>query len=347
MLAGCTILTSRQFVLGDSSGRSEEKVWPAIEEGEPPRYRYLGELLGEPNFVSEAEGLASWRRWLQNLFEGLTGKEAPRRLDRPQAGVVDGGGRILVTDLGRGAVFVFDERSGHLEVWENAERNRPFIAPVGVALGRAGEVFVADADGGFIARLDRQGNPLVPIGKGELARPNGIAFDARRGRLYVVDTTAHQIKVFDAEGNLLARWGERGEAPGQFNFPTHVVLAGDRLYVSDTLNACVQILDAEDGRPLARIGKRGLFIGDLVRPKGVAVDGEGNLYVVESYFDHLLIYNREGQFLMAIGGVGSAPGKFHLPAGVWTDGRGRIFVADVLNGRVPVFQFLGGGPESE
>jgi DNA-binding beta-propeller fold protein YncE len=85
----------------------------------------------------------------------------------------------------------------------------------------------------------------------------------------------------------------------------------------------------------------------MVRPKGVSVDGEGNVYVVESFHDHLLIYNSGGEFLMSIGGVGSAPGQFHLPAGVWVDARNRVFVADTLNSRVSVFQFLGGGAESE
>jgi DNA-binding beta-propeller fold protein YncE len=91
----------------------------------------------------------------------------------------------------------------------------------------------------------------------------------------------------------------------------------------------------------------GMYIGNMVRPKGVAVDSEGNIYVVESYYDHLLVYNSKGEYLMAIGGVGTEPGKFHLPSGVWIDSHNRVFVADTLNSRVSVFQFLGGGSESE
>ena len=91
------------------------------------------------------------------------------------------------------------------------------------------------------------------------------------------------------------------------------------------------------------IGTRGLFVGNLVRPKGVAVDGERNVYVIESYYDNLLVYNAEGEFLMPLGGTGSSTGRFFLPAGVWTDERNRVFVADMFNGRVVVFPFLGGG----
>jgi len=46
---------------------------------------------------------------------------------------------------------------------------------------------------------------------------------------------------------------------------------------------------------------------------------------------------------MPLGGTGSSTGRFFLPAGVWTDDRNRVFVADMFNGRVVVFSFLGGG----
>jgi DNA-binding beta-propeller fold protein YncE len=80
-----------------------------------------------------------------------------------------------------------------------------------------------------------------------------------------------------------------------------------------------------------------------VRPKGVGVDADGNVYVIESYYDSLLIYSAAGEFLLPIGGTGTATGRFYLPAGVWVDGRNRVHVADMFNGRIVLFQFLGGG----
>jgi DNA-binding beta-propeller fold protein YncE len=92
-----------------------------------------------------------------------------------------------------------------------------------------------------------------------------------------------------------------------------------------------------------KFGAPGLYVGNLVRPKGVAVDNEGHVYVIESYFDHLLVFSRSGEYLLPIGGTGQETGRFFLPAGVWVDARNRVFVADMFNGRVMVFQFLGGG----
>ena len=68
---------------------------------------------------------------------------------------------------------------------------------------------------------------------------------------------------------------------------------------------------------------------------------EGLLYVAESYYDYLLVFDSNGEFLMPIGGPGSQPGEFMLPAGVWLDEHGRVYVSDMLNGRISIFQFLG------
>jgi DNA-binding beta-propeller fold protein YncE len=95
-----------------------------------------------------------------------------------------------------------------------------------------------------------------------------------------------------------------------------------------------------DGQALQTVGRRGLFMGDMPRPKGVAVDKEGNIYVIESYFDYLLVFNAAGQFLMPIGGTGSGVGQFYQPGGIAVDWRDRIYIADTFNGRVVILQFL-------
>lgn len=315
---------------------------------EIPRYFYAGQLTGESNFKHEegaGDTAGSVWRWITGL---VAGEAKPTVLQRPQAGAVDEeAGRIYVTDVSRGGVFVFDERAGELLVWDQADGLKRFQAPIGIAPGPEGTVFVADADLALVAHLDAKGNPLRPIGKGILKRPTGVAYDRVRQQLYVADTYGHDIKVFDAEGRLERTIGSRGEGVEQLNFPTHLALSNGDLYVSDTMNARIEVLDAETGSVVRTIGARGLSVGNLVRPKGVAVDSEGNVYVVESYYDHLLVFNRRGEFLMPIGGVGQETGKFYLPAGVWVDGRNRVFVADMFNGRVMAFQFLGGGAENQ
>lgn len=349
--AGCATAPEDRPVLRYGIGESAETrrlVWPPVKDDEVPRYLYAGQLTGEENFQArkkedETPGLGDLLRWLAGV---IVGEAAPVVLQRPQSGITDEAGRILVTDMSRQAVFVFDEQAGRLDVWDKAEGQFNFVSPAGIVLAPDGQVWVADAELGFIARLDRRGNTLPGLGRGQLIRPTGLALDAAGGRLYVADTHGHDIKVFGLDGRLLATLGRRGDGPGEFSYPTHLAFARGRLYVADTMNARVQVLDAATGRPLRSIGDRGMYVGNLVRPKGVATDSEGNVYVVESYHDHLLVFNERGEFLMPIGGLGKEIGQFYLPAGVWTDARNRVFVADMFNGRIAVFQFLGGGSES-
>jgi sugar lactone lactonase YvrE len=348
-LAGCGGMREKPlFTMGlDATVDPRQLMFPPPADGEVPRYMYLGELRGETNLVAPEELGKGLVNTIFAILDIIAGPAEPMVLDRPQTGTVDGKGRVFVTDIGRGAVFMFDEKLPEVKVWSKAEGLLDFISPVGIALGPEQQIFVADADLGLVARLSPLGEPLPSIGRNHLLRPNGLAFDAAAGKLYVADTGAHQIKIFNLEGILLAELGARGDGPGEFNYPTHIAIARDKLYVTDTMNARVQVFSTKTGDYLATIGKRGMFIGDLNRPKGVAADGEGNVYVVESYFDYLLVYNRRGQFLMPLGGSGFGDEKFHLPSGVWVDSRNRVYVADMLNSRVAVFQFLGGGVEND
>jgi DNA-binding beta-propeller fold protein YncE len=348
ILAGCAGTSPNvRFAIDVDRIQSSYLMFPPESEGAVPRYVYLGHLYGDRNFWDPEPRGTSPLEMIGRALEFIKGEAPPREIYRPQAGVVDETGRILVTDRGNPSVFVFDEKKATLELWQQAAGASNFISPVGIALGPEGSVFVSDSELRFVARLDRQGNSVGTIGTGHLTRPTGVAYEPSSGRIFVADTGDHQIKVFDLQGKILDVWGERGKGPGEFNFPTYLALADGKLYVADTINARIQVLSTVNGKHLASIGKLGLYVGNMVRPKGVSVDTEGNIYVIESYYDHLLIYNSHGEFLMSIGGVGTEPGKLHLPSGVWVDARNRVFVADTLNSRVSVFQFLGGGRESE
>ena len=334
-----------QKVMVYHPGESDTEVvhaWPAPDQ--LPRLEYAGELIGERNFVtvqgSEGRG-RKLLRWLTGL--GRFGDQE-LRLVRPLAGIVDANGRILVTDAGRPSVFVFDALGGSLDVWTKAAPNQDFVAPVGIAADGRGGFLVSDSELGAVFRLDATGEPTGRFEVADLVRPTGLGVDATTGDVYIADAGAHDVKVYSASGAMLRVMGvpgDDGSAPGQLNAPVHVEVSGERVYVTDALNASVQIFGTRDGEPVAAIGRRGLYVGNLVRPKGITTDNDGNVYVVESYYDHLLVFDADGRFLLPLGGTGSGPGRFFLPAGAWSDPQDRIFVADMFNGRVVIFRFRG------
>jgi len=315
-------------------------VWPPPPE--IARFEYAGLLIGESNFTMADGARDSVGVRLLRWVAGLGGRQAAiRQLIRPQSGMVDANGRILVTDAGRQAILVFDEVQGELSIWEDIGDGGTFQSPVGIASHVNGEILVADAALGAIVVLTPEGKPLGRIGEEILQRPSGLSVDPVSGEIYVSDTAAHDIKVFESSGKLLRTIGRRGTSPGEFNGPTHIRFNDGRLYVTDTLNARVQVMTAS-GDVTAEIGRRGLYVGNLVRPKGVTNDTHGNVYVIESYYDHLLVFDADGNLLMPIGGTGNQVGQFFLPAGIWSDSENRIFVADMFNGRVVVLRYLGG-----
>lgn len=335
VLCGCAT-TKPNFVYEPAPS---SLVWP--QPPETPRFRYVGQLTGEDNFPSnnaDASAPVRFLKWVAGVF---TGPSQPRVLQRPQGVVVDVDGRVIVTDVSRQAVCVFDPSVGEFRVFEFAAKFLRFQAPIGVAVGEQGELLVADSAHGEVFRLTRDGDPAGRFGKDSLSHPTGIARDAKTGRLYVSDTREHVVKMFDADGRFIGQFGERGEKPGQFNSPTYLSFTGERLFVADTLNSRVQVFSAA-GEFISAFGERGMFVGNLPRPKGVAAAENGLIYVVESYYDHLLVFNSKGELLLPIGGEGPAPGQFYLPAGVWVDSRNWVYIADMFNGRVVVLEFLGG-----
>jgi sugar lactone lactonase YvrE len=320
------------------------RTWPHAPE--VPRYRQEGVLIGEVNYDAPGSGGRSgWRSALE-WIAGIGLGDPREELLRPSAGASEGCGRIVVADPGRGGVLAFRNEGG-LDVYEYAYGARRFSSPTGIACGPGRSLYVADSALGAVVELDAEGRTVRRIGEGVLGRPTGLALDRERGELYVADTAAHEIRVFDAAGRAVRRFGRRGEAEGEFNYPTHLWFRGGDLYVADTLNGRVQVFARGEALPRLVVGARGLYVGQLVRPKGVATDSAGNIYVIESYHDHLLVYDREGRFLLPIGGLGRGEGQFYLPSGVWTDDRDRVYVADMFNGRVVVFQFLGGEADGQ
>src|SRR5262249_21172023 len=72
--------------------------------------------------------------------------------------------------------------------------------------------------------------------------------------------------------------------------------------------------------------------GEYWRPFGVAIDGDGNLFVSETDSDRIRKFTSTGVLLAKWGAPGTIPGTFEFPAGVATDAAGNVYVADKGNG---------------
>ncbi len=306
-------------------------IWPPPPE--TPRVQYVTSIQHHKDLF-ETGGLFG------RIVRFAAGGDDTRMV-RPFSIAMHPEGGLLVTDPGAGCVHFYDSA---LRKYRVLGRDIPggLTSPVGVAVALDGSLLVSDSRRRSIERFDRSGRSLGPLaGADLLQRPGGLAVNARTGDIFVADVIAHAVLVLSADGTLVRRIGSNGDAPGQFNFPTHVALdTHGNLLVSDSMNFRIQKLTPK-GEPLATFGAAGNSQGDFARPKGVAAIDDNVHVAIEGLYDSLIFFSPSGDLLLTIGGAGSDPGQFWLPAGIAMDrDRGLLFVADSYNSRVQVFRLL-------
>ncbi len=315
---GCATAPVRR--LGDHL--AGDPSWP---RGEGHEIAYLGELKVPENLGIE-------RSALSRLWSFFAGEDESPALYRPFAIAIAPDGRIAVADPGRRVVRIY-EPSFNRCVTASAGLRYPVAVTF---LG--GTLLVGDAETARVTAFDGEALPAkLPLKLPQLGRPTGLAVDAARGRLFIVDAAAHCVHVVPLDGGEPTSFGTRGSAPGELNFPTAIAIdRAGRIFITDAMNFRVQIFGAD--LKLQRIfGELGDSPGRMSKPKGIAVDDAGVVYVVEGFFDVIQAFDEAGELLGVLGGSGSAAGRFWLPAGLAIDASNRLFVADTWNERVQVF----------
>ena len=246
-------------------------------------------------------------------------------------------------------------------------------APGGVSLDGAGNLLVADSGnnrirqvaGGVIRTVAGNGGTglgaegisalLMPL-HGPLA-----AVADPRGNVFVADTLSHRILTMNpaaviatAAGNAsLGYSGDGGRAAqAQLREPSALALdAAGNIYIADALNHCIRKVSA--GGVISTVAGSGTpgFGGDgglavearLSAPRGVAVDGDGNLYIADTGNHAVRKVTGDG-VIRTIAGTGTAglggdgalatEAMLNSPFGLLLDGSGNVYVADSLNNRV-------------
>jgi sugar lactone lactonase YvrE len=247
------------------------------------------------------------------------GTGSAARFSAPTGVAVDSAGNIYVGDAGNavirkvtpaGVVTTLAGLAGATGSADGAGSDARFYQPAGVAVDRAGNVYVADyfnntirkvMPGGVVTTLAGQaGQAGSTDGTGRAAQfyaPFAVAVDTT-GNVYVADQFNQTIRKLTPAGvvTTLAGQAMRGSADGigsaaQFSSPSGVAVdAAGNVYVGDQLNETIRkITPAGAVTTLAgQVGSSGSAdgIGDEARfnkPCGVAVDSAGYLYVADAW----------------------------------------------------------------
>jgi DNA-binding beta-propeller fold protein YncE len=222
--------------------------------------------------------------------------------------------------------------------------DRQFNSPGGLAVDRAGHVFVADTSNNRIQVFSPEGSYLKHFGRygfdpgasrrvaarGRFILPQGLALDSR-GNLFVADNRNDRV-VKLRRGRFVRRIGRRGSLPGTMTSPWGIAVRGGVVYVVDQGNTRISRYSTA-GRFLGSFGRFGTTPGRLRAPYGIAVR-RGIVYVSDSGRDQIDTFTLHGRYLGSIGARGSGEGEFDQPSGLTFDSAGKLLVADCANQRI-------------
>src|SRR3989454_902885 len=219
---------------------------------------------------------------------------APSNFQNPTGVAVDDKGVVYVCDTNNHRVQRFDAKMGsYLSKWgRQGGGEGQFNAPWGVAVDNTrGYVYVVASANFRIQKFDRSGEVGMAGGSfgkadGQLYFARGIAVDESDGAVFIVDMGNHRVQKFDTSTNflpqLLAKWGTKGQEPGQFWNPWGIAVDRDGfVYVTDTGNHRVQKFD-RDGNFETQWGGFGSARGQFNFPYGIGVDRRGSIFVLDS-----------------------------------------------------------------
>ena len=219
------------------------------------------------------------------------------------------------------------------------------VRPYSIAVDSKGRAIVSDPGANGIHIFDFEKHKYKFIerrdkDKDAMRTPQCVAVDAQ-DNIYVTDSEAGKVFVFDPNGKFKRAIGSLKGGEGYFKRPTGIAVdsAAKRIYITDTLRDKVFVLDM-DGTVLASIGKKGTGQVEFNLPTEVLVRDQ-NLLVVDAMNFRVQYLDRAGGFETSVGNVGDETGTMFRPKGIGVDSDGHLYVVDGLWGVVQVFDRQG------
>ena len=217
------------------------------------------------------------------IFDGQGALVRTAPAMEPSAFFLDGRDRIVVT---RGALLLPEKGAPISMVVPNPGREPREVGeiPAVIALS-SGDRLVADRRGRAVIRVSPAGKFLANFATVNAERLARNVFD----EVAMIDRDSKAVVIVDKDGRTLAKIPPKGTGY-QFDDPSD--LAYDvlgHLYVLDSRRAAIHVFTPRQ-RLIASITSAGREAGSLQRPRALAVDPAGRLYVFDEASQRIQVY---------------------------------------------------------
>ncbi len=269
------------------------------------------------------------------------------KLDFPSDVYTNSENNIYVVDSRNALVHCYDNNGNFLFTFvsdEESNGSKPgmFIRPVAIFIDNQDKVYISDVERGDIQVFSKDGKfikqikPVLEAGKKGF-RP--VSFHVLNdGRIIVSDYINNRVLFIGQDGKILKTIGnERGGAEGQFNKPDGITVIDEKIIcVVDIFNFRVQLFDM-NGDFIRAFGKAGKEPGSFGRPKEIAIDGKGWIWVSDAMSNLIQGYTEEGEVKAVVGLAKDKDAVFAIPRGIYFSG-GRLYVVSRVANKVDVFK---------
>ncbi|MHC4720057.1 MAG: NHL repeat-containing protein [Planctomycetota bacterium] len=251
--------------------------------------------------------------WFEDFILGAPDTEDQGGISKPY-GVAISQGTIYVCDVDRKMVEVLDVKS---KTFRYLTKDRRLMSPLNIWVDD-GVKYVADPLAGAVFVFDREDTLTAILGRELKIAPIDIVV---RGELcYVANSGSNQVVVLNkGTGEQVTRIGKEGNELGQIRFIGGLALdEQENVYVTDKIKARVTKFN-KDGIFQFAFGKPSDSLVDFVRPKGITIDREGRIWVIDTGTHVGKVYSPQGRLLMFFGMPGNKPGMMYMPTEITLD----------------------------
>jgi sugar lactone lactonase YvrE len=239
-------------------------------------------------------------------------------------------GNLAVSDEVHGRVEVFSEAGTYIRKFgKNGSGDGEFKNPRGVAIDAEGNFWVTDTgnnriqefteDGTYIAKFGTKGS-----GDGEFKSPKGLAIDSK-GNIWVADSENNRVQEFNKELKYQRKFST-GKNPIGVAIDSKGNVWSDNEEETGALEE-----HTETGELIRKIVSRGEGIGQLLKPRRLAIGLNGELWIADAGNNRIEVFNQKGEYITKFGTPGSDNERMNFPVALALDVKGNIWVTDNHN----------------